>query len=116
MRRSAAITFGASLPCELTKLLPIGGGMFLEERGQRVVAFFDQPIAPFFGVMQRGGIHPRELAIVLEFRADRFKFFIVEAAQLLGEELDLPLAGDLLRHAPRAANFIEKIIVEREVR
>ena len=58
----------------------------------------------------------RGLAIVLEFRAGRLEFRVVEAAQLFGEELDLPLAGDLLRHGPRAADFGEKIIVEREVR
>ncbi len=66
--------------------------------------------------MQRGGLLPGLLAIVVESGADRFEFLVVELAQLFGEKGDLPLARDLLSNGSRATDFGEQVVFERHVR
>ena len=44
---------------QLAKLLPVGRGEFLQQRGQRVVAIGQQAVAPLFGLVQQGGFATR---------------------------------------------------------
>ncbi len=111
-----AITLRTSVARELAQVLAVGGRMQRQQFVERDVALVDQPRAPRFDPVQRGGFAMRLRAIVLERGADRFDLGIVEVAQLLGQKLRRALARDLRRDDTRPHDFIAQVVGERHAR
>ena len=64
--------------------------------------------------MQGCGFAVCVIAIMLERGANRLNLRVVKLAQLLGEELGLALARDLLGDGARTRDFGAQIVVERQ--
>ena len=90
--------------------------MQFEPFAERAITFFKQAVAPAFDLVKVGRLPVGLLAIVVERLAYRFDHAVVEPTQLLGDELDLALACDLLGYRARAAHLADDVISEREAR
>ena len=113
-RRFRALRLEPGLADQRTQLLAIGAGMPGQPLAERVVAFGEETVAPAFDLVQGGGLAARFAAVVLEHAPDRLDDLVVEPAHLLGEELRLPLARDLLGHRARAPNLVDDVGGQRQ--
>ena len=109
------LTLDARLTRESTQVLAVGLRVQSDEFVERLVIAFEQAVAPLFDAMQGRGFAADVVAVVIERGADGVDVDIVELAHLLGEELGLPLARDLLRHRARTPHLFEEIVAQRDL-
>ena len=101
MRRFVPQFFLARVPGQLPQVLAIGLRIFRQQFGQRRIAFGDQLVAHCLDPVQGGVFAARIGFVVVHPGADRFQGFRVFPPELLGQETDRALAGNLRGHALR---------------
>ena len=115
MRRFVAGFFQGRVAGQLAQVLAVGRRVLVQQFGQRRVAFGDQPVAPVFDLVQGLRLAPVVGLVVVERGADRVQGLGLFPAQVFGQELHLPLVGDLRGDALRRPRQVAQVLVHRDL-